>query len=94
VPAKGALDLAQSKRAIPFVIPGAELSRREGKVTFAVAAMDRNSPERFLQDDDFGRLISASPGKPGKGAAGHYSRVIHSKGPRAASGAPGVRAAL
>jgi hypothetical protein len=34
VPTKGALELAHAKDAIPFVIPGAELSRKEGKVTF------------------------------------------------------------
>jgi hypothetical protein len=34
VPTKGALELAQAKQSIPFVIPGAELSRKEGKVTF------------------------------------------------------------
>lgn len=34
VATKGALELAQAKQAIPFVIPGAELSRKEGKVTF------------------------------------------------------------
>jgi hypothetical protein len=34
VPTKGALELAQVKHAIPFVIPGAELSRKAGKVTF------------------------------------------------------------
>jgi hypothetical protein len=34
VPTKGALELAQAKQAVPFVIPGAELSRKEGKVTF------------------------------------------------------------
>ena len=34
VPTKGALELAQEKLAIPFVIPGVELSRKEGNVTF------------------------------------------------------------
>jgi hypothetical protein len=34
LPTKGALELAQAKQAIPFVIPGAELSRKAGKVTF------------------------------------------------------------
>jgi hypothetical protein len=34
VPGKGALESAQVKQAIPFVIPGAELSRKDGKVTF------------------------------------------------------------
>lgn len=34
LPTKGALELAQARGAIPFVIPGAELSRREGKITF------------------------------------------------------------
>ena len=34
VPTKGALELAHAKQAIPFVIPGAELSRKEGSVTF------------------------------------------------------------
>jgi hypothetical protein len=34
VPTKGALELARAKQAIPFVIPGAEFSRRDGKITF------------------------------------------------------------
>jgi hypothetical protein len=34
VPTKGALEAAQAKQAMPFVIPGAELARKEGKVTF------------------------------------------------------------
>src|SRR5262245_41750592 len=34
VPTKGALEFAQAKQAIPFVIPGAELSRKDGKITF------------------------------------------------------------
>jgi hypothetical protein len=34
VPTQGALEFARAKQAVPFVIPGAELSRKEGKVTF------------------------------------------------------------
>lgn len=34
VPTKGALEFAHAKNGIPFVIPGAELSRNGGKVTF------------------------------------------------------------
>jgi hypothetical protein len=34
VPTKGALELAHAKNGIPFVIPGAELSRKGDKVTF------------------------------------------------------------
>ena len=34
VPTKGALELAHARNGVPFVIPGAELSRKGDKVTF------------------------------------------------------------
>jgi len=48
VPTKGALELAQARQAIPFVIPGAELSRKEGKVTFDAILEKYGSPAEFM----------------------------------------------
>jgi hypothetical protein len=72
VPTKGALELAQAKQAIPFVIPGAELSRKEGKVTFDAILKKYELTDPALhklalivREADIGGDASVSPEAPG-----------------------------
>jgi hypothetical protein len=78
VPTKGALDLVQGKRAIPFVIPGAELSRKEGKVTFDAILEKYGLTDPALhklalivREADIGGDASVSPEAPGLRAILH-----------------------
>jgi hypothetical protein len=72
VPTKGALEFAQAKHAIPFVIPGAELSRREGKITFDAILEKYKLTDPTLhklalivREADVGGDASVSPEAPG-----------------------------
>jgi hypothetical protein len=78
VPTKGALELARTKQAIPFVIPGAELSRQEGKVTFDAIlekyelvdpALDKLA--LIVREADISGVASISPEAPGLRAILH-----------------------
>ena len=78
VPTKGALEAVQAKQAIPFVIPGAELSRKEGKVTFdaILAKYGLTDPALhklalIVREADIGGDGSASPEAPGLRAILH-----------------------
>ena len=79
VPTKGALELAQASKAIPFVIPGAELSRREGKVTFDAILEKYELTDPALhklalivrEADISGAAASVSPEAPGLRAILH-----------------------
>jgi hypothetical protein len=72
VPTKGALEIAQAKQAIPFVISGAELSRKEGKVTFdailekyGLADPALHKLALIVREADIGGGASVSPEAPG-----------------------------
>jgi hypothetical protein len=72
VPTKGALESPQAKQAIPFVIPGAELSRKEGKVTFdailekyALTDPALHKLALIVREADIGGDGSRSPEAPG-----------------------------
>jgi hypothetical protein len=72
VPTKGALELAWARQAIPFVIPGAELSRKEGKVTFdaILEKYELTDPALhklalIVREADIGGNASVSPEAPG-----------------------------
>jgi hypothetical protein len=78
VPTKGALELAQASQAIPFVIPGAELSRREGKVTFdaILEKYELTDPALhklalIVREADIRGAASVSPEAPGLRAILH-----------------------
>ena len=78
VPTKGALELAQAKQAIPFVIPGAELSRKEGKATFDAILEKYELIDPALQklaiivrEADISGDASVSPEAPGLRAILH-----------------------
>jgi len=72
VSTKGALELARAKQAIPFVIPGAELSRKDGRVTFdaILEKYELRDPALhklalIVREADTGGDASASPEAPG-----------------------------
>lgn len=78
VPTKGALELAQMKQAIPFVIPGAELSRKGGKVTFdaIVEKYELTDPALhklalIVREADIGGDATASPEAAG------FRAIVH-----------------
>jgi hypothetical protein len=78
VPTKGALELAQAKQAIPFVIPGTELSRKEGKVTFdaILEKYELSDPALhklaiIVREADISGDASVSPEAPGLRAVLH-----------------------
>jgi hypothetical protein len=72
VPGQEALERATIEHAIPFVVPGAELSRREGKVTFDVLLekYDVSDPAlsrmaTIVREADIGGRADVSPEAPG-----------------------------
>jgi hypothetical protein len=78
LPTKGALEIAQARQAIPFVIPGAELSRRDGKVTFdaILEKYELTDPALhklalIVREADIGGGPSVSPEAPGFRAIAH-----------------------
>jgi hypothetical protein len=78
VPTKGALEYAQSSNAIPFVVPGAELSRKDGKVTFDAILDKYQLTDPALQklalivrEADIGGDGSVRPEAPG------FRAIIH-----------------
>lgn len=78
VPTKGALELAQAKKAIPFVIQGAELSRNAGKVTFdaILEKYELTDPALhklalIVREADIGGGASISPEAPG------FRAIVH-----------------
>jgi hypothetical protein len=78
LPTKGALGLAQAKQAIPFVIPEAELSRKEGNVTFdaILKKYELSDPALhklalIVREADISGAGSVSPEAPGLRAILH-----------------------
>jgi hypothetical protein len=78
LPAKGALELAQAKHAIPFFIPGAELSRKDGGITFDTILEKYKLTDPALhklalivREGDIRGSASISPEAPG------FKAIIH-----------------
>ncbi len=84
VPTKGALEIANAKHAIPFVIPGAELSRKGDKVTFdaILAKYGLIDPALhklaiIVREADIRGDASISPEAPGFRAILHGFFLLH-----------------